>query len=110
MCRLSLLFAAMFAVSAASRADDDDLLRQVQTLPLDRVEGRIDHMSLSSDARQLAVAELGNNSVEILDTSKLVSLGRINGIKEPQGVCLIPDSGKLAVASGGDGNVRIYTA
>src|SRR5206468_2545654 len=56
----------------------------------------------------LFIATLGNNSIERVDVQEGVRAGTIGNIKEPQGVFYIPDSRKLAVASGGDGKVRIY--
>jgi hypothetical protein len=46
--------------------------------------------------------------VEEIDTERRKVVGTIRGIKEPQGVYYIGTSKRLAVASGGDGNVRIY--
>jgi hypothetical protein len=46
--------------------------------------------------------------VEEIDAEHRKVAGAIRGIKEPQGICYIAMSKRLAVASGGDGNVRIY--
>jgi hypothetical protein len=39
----------------------------VQTIPLPKVEGRIDHLAYDPKSQQLAVAALGNNTVELID-------------------------------------------
>ena len=101
------IFVAIFAPCTISYAADE-LLKLVRTIPLEHVEGRIDHMSITPDGRHLFVAALGNNSVEVVDTEGGTLAGEIGKIKEPQGVCYIPESKKLAVASGGDGNLQIY--
>jgi DNA-binding beta-propeller fold protein YncE len=80
----------------------------VRTVPLDGVEDRIDHMSITPDGRHLFVAALGNSSVEVVDVQAGSRAGSIGGIKEPQGVFFVPESKKLAVASGGDSNLRVY--
>jgi len=98
--------AALFVAAAAHAADEP--LKLVPTIPLDAVEGRIDHMSITPDGRHLFVAALGNSSVEVVDVQSGARAGSIGGIKEPQGVFFIPESKKLAIASGGDSNVRIY--
>jgi WD40 repeat protein len=85
-----------------------DLLHEVRAIPLTGVEGRIDHMSMTPDGRLLFIAALGNNSIEIVDTGSGAIVHEINQIESPQGVLYLPDSQRLAVASGGDGNVRIY--
>jgi hypothetical protein len=43
-----------------------------------------------------------------IDTRQRATVGNIRGIREPQGLAYIAKSSSLAVASGGDGNVRIY--
>src|SRR5438270_4804980 len=107
MCRILACFVLGLFFCSASQASDE-ALRLVQTIPLNGVEGRIDHMSITPDGRRLFVAALGNNSVEIADVERGVRGGGVGGIKEPQGVFYIAESKKLAVASGGDGNLRIY--
>jgi DNA-binding beta-propeller fold protein YncE len=80
----------------------------VGAIPIEGVEGRIDHMAADPDGRQLFIAALGSDMVVKIDTRQRIVVGNIRGIKEPQGLAYIPKSNSLAVASGGDGNVRIY--
>jgi hypothetical protein len=42
-------------------------LFQVKTIPLEGVEGRIDHLGLDAKGRRLFVAALGNDTVEVVD-------------------------------------------
>ena len=81
-----------------------------RTIPLAGVHGRIDHMAIDVTHKRLFVAELGNGSVESIDIATGRSLGRVGGLKEPQGLAHLPARGELAVASGGDGTVRFYRA
>jgi DNA-binding beta-propeller fold protein YncE len=81
-----------------------------RTIPLNGVRGRIDHLAIDLVHRHAFVSELGNGSVEALDLASGASLGRINGLKEPQGLVYLPARDELAVASGGDGSVRFYHA
>ncbi len=81
-----------------------------RTVPLKGVRGRVDHLAIDLQHRRLFVAELGNGSVEAVDLARGVSLGRITGLKEPQGLAYLPAQDELAVASGGDGSVRFYRA
>lgn len=85
----------------------EESLKLVRTIPLDGVEGRIDHMCLSPEGR-LFIAALGNNSVEIVDVGSGTRAGSIANVKEPQGVAYIADSRRLAVASGQGDQCRIY--
>lgn len=81
-----------------------------RTIPLTGVRGRIDHLTIDLQHRRIFVAELGDGSVEAIDLARGVSLGRIAGLKEPQGLAYLPAQDELAVASGGDGSVRFYHA
>ena len=81
-----------------------------RTIPLKAVRGRIDHLAIDLQHRRLFIAELGNGSVEAIDLARGVSLGRIGGLMEPQGLAYLPAEDELAVASGGDGSVRFYRA
>jgi hypothetical protein len=79
-----------------------------RTIPLAGVSGRIDHLAIDVDHGRLFVAELGNGSVEAIDLASGRSLGRIGGLKEPQGLGYVPQRAELAVATGGDGMLRFY--
>jgi DNA-binding beta-propeller fold protein YncE len=79
-------------------------------IPLNGVEGRIDHLAVDVAHGRLFVAELGNGSVEAIDLVQGRSLGRITNLDEPQGLAYLPASDQLLVASGGDGTVRAYAA
>jgi DNA-binding beta-propeller fold protein YncE len=77
-------------------------------IPLGRVEGRIDHLAIDLEHHRLFVAELGNNSVGVVDLDTKTIVHRISGLSEPQGAAYVPASGTLYVANGGDGSLRIY--
>ena len=83
-----------------------DLPELVQTIPMPKVEGRIDHLAYDAKADRLVVAALGNNSVEVLDLREGKVVHRIDGLHEPQGV--LSADGQIVVASGGDGSCRFY--
>lgn len=79
-------------------------------IQLGDVSGRIDHLALDPVRGHLAVAELGNNSVSIVDLASRAVLSRIPGFSEPQGVAYLPWVDRFAVASGGDGTLRLLDA
>jgi DNA-binding beta-propeller fold protein YncE len=109
------LFLAVIAVlglwdcKARSAPDHRPLILE-RTIPLPGVKGRIDHLAIDATHGRLFVAELGNGSVEAVDVASGRSLGRINGLSEPQGLGYLPDRDELAVATGGDGTLRVYRA
>jgi DNA-binding beta-propeller fold protein YncE len=79
-----------------------------RTIPLDGVAGRIDHMAIDDKRGRLIVAELGNNTVDVigLDVGKVIH--RIEGLWNPQGVGYSAKADVIVVANGGDGSVRIF--
>jgi YVTN family beta-propeller protein len=97
-----------FASGPAHAADS--AASPVGTIPLPGVTGRIDHMAATPDGRWLFVAALGSNRVLRIDTQTAQVSGVITGVRAPQGICYLPKSGELAVASGGGGSLRFYTA
>ena len=82
---------------------------QLETkMPLGDVRGRIDHMAVDLKRQRLFVADLGNDSVGIVDLSNRKLFSRISGLKEPQGVGYEPSTDMLYVANAGDGSVRLF--
>src|SRR5713101_5285441 len=77
-------------------------------IPLGDVKGRIDHMAIDLARQRLFVAELGNNSVAIIDISSGKVIHTIAGLQEPQGVGYAPSTDMLYVANAGDGSVRVF--
>jgi hypothetical protein len=109
--RPSLMIALAVAAVSACRAQAAPApLVLERTIALKGVGGRIDHLAIDVAHHRLFVAELGNGSVEAIDLSRGVSLGRISGLKEPQGLAYLPARDELVVATGGDGSVRFYRA
>jgi DNA-binding beta-propeller fold protein YncE len=108
--RIVFLWASATVLTAHSvaHAGDKEVLQFVGMIPMEGVEGRIDHLAARPDGGRLFVAALESDMVEEIDTERRKVVGTIRGIKEPQGVYYIAKSKRLAVASGGDGNVRIF--
>ena len=59
-------------------------------IPLGPVSGRIDHLGIDVKRQRLFVAELGNNSLGVIDLAAGKVLRRIDGLSEPQGVAYVP--------------------
>jgi DNA-binding beta-propeller fold protein YncE len=72
-------------------------------IALGDVSGRIDHLAVDLARHRLFVAELGNNSVGVVDFEQQKLVHRIAGLKEPQGVAYVPDIDTIYVANAGDG-------
>lgn len=95
-------------VGGAARATEP--LVPEATIPLDGISGRIDHLAYDSKRGRLIVAELGNNSMSIIDLDGRAVVRRIRGLNTPQGVAYLPTTDAIYLASAGDGSVRRYKA
>ena len=93
---------------AESTGQSSNLLTQVQTIPLDGVEGRIDHFGLDAKGRRLFVAALGNDTVEVVDLVAGKVTQHIRNLRAPQGIGFAPESNRLAVANDQDSSCRLY--
>src|SRR5882724_4455507 len=108
----TILSAALIFVglSSASWAADPALLVLEEKIPLGTVRGRIDHFAFDSDRQLLFVAELGNDSVAVVDLEKRNVVHRIPGLGQPQGIAYHPATGTLYVANAADGSLRLFQA
>jgi hypothetical protein len=77
-------------------------------IPLGEVSGRIDHLAVDLDHRRLFVAELGNDSVGVVDLDQRTVSQRLGKLSEPQGVAYLPLLDTLIVANAGDGSLRFF--
>ena len=78
-------------------------------ISLGEVRGQIDHMAIDLVRQRLFVAELGNDTVGIVDLKNEKVIRTMGGLKEPQGVGYLPSTDALYVANAGDGSVRIFS-
>jgi DNA-binding beta-propeller fold protein YncE len=76
-------------------------------IPLGQVSSRIDHLGIDAKRQRLLVAELGNNSLGVVDLAAGKVLRRIADLSEPQGVAYVPFTDSILVANAGDGSVRV---
>jgi hypothetical protein len=66
-----------------------------EKIALGAVEGRIDHMAFDPARKRLFVAELGNNSLGVIDLQGHRLETRLTGLDEPQGVAFLPGADRL---------------
>jgi hypothetical protein len=102
-----LLVAMGLAVSAPSPAAEPPLVLETK-IPLGAVAGRIDHFAIDRARQRLFVAELGNNSVGVVDLAAGTVMHRFTGLKEPQGIGYFPLTDTIYIANAGDGAVQLY--
>jgi DNA-binding beta-propeller fold protein YncE len=107
-----LAAAGMMGLLLAGPASAQDLapLSLEAKIPLGAVKGRIDHMAIDPRHQLLFVAELGNDSVAVVDLAERDVAHRIGDLSEPQGVAYHAATGTLYVANAGDGSLRLFQA
>ncbi len=99
---------ASLALAACAVAAADEPLQIEAKIALGQVTGRIDHMAIDAARGRLFVAELGNDSVAVVDLKSRKLLRVISGLKEPQGVGYAPSTDTLYVANARDGTVQLF--
>src|SRR5262245_42505503 len=78
-------------------------------IPLGRVNGRIDHMAVDLNRQRLFVAELGNDTLGVVDLRTNQVLKHIPGLNEVQGVAYFAATDTVLAASGGDGALHVFS-
>jgi YVTN family beta-propeller protein len=99
---------ATTAGQVPAQSADTGPLQLESKIPLGEVRGRIDHMAVDLKRQRLFVAELGNDTVGVVDLERRTVIRTISGLKEPQGVGFEPTTDMLYVANAGDGSVRVF--
>jgi len=105
--RITLIALVVCATSAVTQPAREPLTA-AGIVPMPGVEGRIDHLAVDLAGKRLFVAALGNDTVEVIDTSGLRVIKSISGLHEPQGIRFLPDRNRVVVANGGDGSTVFY--
>jgi len=109
--RLAQTLAAIaVGLSAATAWAAEPALILDGKIALGRVSGRIDHLAVDLDRQRLFVAELGNDTVGVVDLKTMTVLSTLTGFREPQGIGYVRATGEVWVANAGDGSVRILGA
>jgi DNA-binding beta-propeller fold protein YncE len=102
MTRLHVL-AAVGLLAGTTRAEDPKTLTLVQTIPLSGKPGRLDHMALDADGDRLFIANLSNDSLDIVDLKAGRLARQIPGQRKAQGVAYAPALGRVYLGNGVDG-------
>lgn len=96
------------ASNARAQTSDPSPLRLEGKIPLGNVKGRIDHLAVDLARQRLFVAELGNDTVGVIDLKERKVLRTLTGLKEPQGVGYVASTDTLYVANARDGSVMLF--
>jgi DNA-binding beta-propeller fold protein YncE len=104
----TLILVGLLDLTRSAAAGPAQPLALERKIPLGEVRGRIDHLAIDLARERLFVAELGNDSLGVVDLAAGKLLRRIGGLAEPQGVAFDPVSDTVYVADGGDGSVHRF--
>jgi YVTN family beta-propeller protein len=107
---LKAILVAVTALAGAAVQAADEPLTVASKIPLGRVTGRIDHLAIDTKRNRLFVAELGNNSIGVIDLATQKVVKRITGLREPQGIAYEPRADRVHIANAGDGVVKTLAA
>src|SRR3954447_18427228 len=105
---LPLALAAPLAAAAQAVPNREATMQVEARIPLGEVRGRIDHLAVDLARRRLFVAELGNDSLGVVDIDARSVAHRLQGLREPQGVAYVPGADVVLVANAGDGTVERF--
>ena len=103
---LAFLVGMIMSISVGAQTPPAPLVLEAK-IPLGQVNGRIDHLAVDLQRQRLFVAELGNNTLGVIDLSTKTLLRRITGLSEPQGVAYEPITDAVYVANARDGSVNV---
>jgi hypothetical protein len=107
----ALLVAAVITLPVAAGAQTTAAPLELETkIPLGPVAGRIDHLAVDLKRQRLFVAELGNDTIGVVNLAARKVQSTMFGAKQPQGIAYEPSTDTVYVANAGDGSVRILRA
>lgn len=102
------LLVALAPCTFPALAGDAPALVLQAKIPLGNISGRIDHLAYDAARQRLYVAELGNDSVGIVDLNSRRLIRTVTGFDEPQGVAYEPSTDTVYVANGGNGSLQLF--
>jgi DNA-binding beta-propeller fold protein YncE len=110
-----LLYSKQLSSKASSQSSSSSSsFSLTQTIGIPNVIGRIDHMAIDIRGQRLFVAELENNSLDVIDLKAAKRIHSINNniglLNEPQSVLFIPELNRIFVSNGQDGTVNVFDA
>ena len=104
----TLLGVALLGAAGAVGAQGTAPLAVESKISLGTIHGRIDHLAVDVSRRRLYVAELGNDTVGVVDLRERKLIRTLTGLKEPQGIGYVASTDTVYVANASDGSVRPF--
>ncbi len=104
---LAVILSQLWTIGSAS-AEEPATLKLVQTIRLKGVSGRLDHFAIDHEHGRLFVANLSNNSLEVIDLASGKVTKQIPGQKKIQGIAYAPDLDRIFVGNGAGGECNVF--
>jgi len=110
MNRIAFVLAAGLAFVAVCPvvADESKTMKLIQTIPLEGKPGRFDHLALDANGERLFVANLSNDSLDIVDLKAGKTCQANHRTEEGQGVAFAPTLNRIYQGNGTDGVCNIF--
>jgi DNA-binding beta-propeller fold protein YncE len=99
---------ALLVASGAAVAQATAPLTVESKISLGDIRGRIDHLAVDVSRQRLYVAELGNDTVGVVDLRERKLVRTLAGLKEPQRIGYVSSTDTVYVANSSDGSVRLF--
>lgn len=100
--------AILAIVGIAAIAAEPKYLELIQTIPLKGMAGRFDHLAIDGKHSRLFVANLSNNSLDIVDLKAGKLIKQVYGQKKIQGVAYAPDLDRIYVGNGAGDECNVF--
>jgi DNA-binding beta-propeller fold protein YncE len=98
-----LVMGSLRAVAAEPKS-----LELLQTIPLKGMAGRLDHLAIDGKHGRLFVANLSNNSLDVVDLQAGKLVKQILDQKKIQGIAYAPDLDRIYAGNGVDGVCNVF--
>jgi hypothetical protein len=83
-------------------------LELLQTIPLNGAAGRLDHMAIDVKHSRLFIANLSNNSLDVVDLKAGKLIKQVLDQKKIQGIAYAPELDRIFVGNGVDGVCNVF--
>lgn len=91
------------------RTQENLPLRLSDTIPLQGISGRLEHMSFDPKANRLFLASYGQNMVAVIGLKEKSVTYTIPGVTQPLGIQYVPVTDRLYVSSDTDGTLQFFS-
>src|SRR5437763_1625708 len=104
-----LLLAVNSAVANPASAGEPATLQLMKLIPLKGAGGRLDHLAIDAKHRRLFIANLSNNTLDIVDLEAGELVTQIADQNKIQGVGYVPHLNRIFVGNGKDGVCNVFS-